>query len=134
MTNTKNATGSHRTGKAKTPGITAKIDRLIDGEGNTRAFASINIADAVAVHGIRVIDSNKGLFVSMPSRSYTDKNGKTQYSDIAHAVTRETHDAINEKVIEAYEQALQERESEAFGEDKDEDMNETDDESFTQSM
>ena len=106
---------NNRTNKTQPPRITAKIDRMVDGNGSTRAYASINVAGAVAIHGLRWMDSSKGLFVSMPSRSYKDQNGKTQYSDIAHAVTKDVHNAINEKVLDAYEQALQESESESDG-------------------
>ena len=88
--------------KPSTPHISAKIDKLLNSDGNTRAYASVNIAGAVAIHGLRVIDSRKGVFVSMPTRSYTDSNGNTQYSEIAHAVTKETREAINTKVLEAY--------------------------------
>ena len=97
------------------PSIRARIDKLTESDGNVRAYASINVAGAVAIHGLRVMDSSKGLFVSMPSRSYKDQNGKTQYSDIAHAVTRDVHNAISTKVLDAYEQALQESESETDG-------------------
>ena len=83
----------------------------------------MNIAGAVAIHGLRVIDSRKGVFVSMPTRSYTDSNGNTQYSEIAHAVTKETREAINTKVLEAYNQALQQSESNGFTEmDVDDDL------------
>lgn len=106
---------NNRTNETQPPRITAKIDRMVDGNGSTRAYASINVAGAVAIHGLRVMDSSKGLFVSMPSRSYKDQSGKTQYSDIAHAVTKDVHNAINEKVLDAYEQALRESESESDG-------------------
>lgn len=109
--------------KPSTPHISAKIDKLLNSEGNTRAYASVNIAGAVAIHGLRVIDSRKGVFVSMPTRSYTDSNGNTQYSEIAHAVTKETREAINTKVLEAYNQALQQSESNGFTEmDVDDDL------------
>lgn len=52
-----------------------------------RAFASANIAGAYAIHGIRVVDSQKGLFVSMPQNSYTTENGETRYSDVFHPIT-----------------------------------------------
>lgn len=131
MTQTKKNTTAktQNTSKHKVPGITARIDRMVDGDGSTKAYASVNVAGAVAIHGIRVIDSDKGLFVSMPSRSYTDRNGKTQYSDIAHAVTKEAHDAINDKVLEAYQQELSERESKDLGETEDDDLPFDEDES-----
>ncbi|MBR1483156.1 MAG: SpoVG family protein [Ruminococcus sp.] len=105
---------NQQTRKQNTPAIRAKIDRLVDGDGNTRAYASINVAGAVAIHGIRVMDSRKGVFVSMPNRSYKDSNGNTQYSDIAHAVTKEVREAINKQVLDAYNQALEESQNDGF--------------------
>jgi stage V sporulation protein G len=65
----------------------------------------------MAVHGLRILESEKGLFVAMPSRSYTDRNGETKYSDVAHPVTAEARTAINESVLAAYNQELSENES-----------------------
>ena len=129
---------NNRTNKTQPPRIAAKIDKMVDGNGSTRAYASINVAGAVAIHCLRVMDSRKGMFVAMPTRSYEDGNGNTKYSDIAHAVTKEMHNAISTKVIDAYEQALQENESETDGftePDDDEDLPfDEDDEGFSQSM
>ena len=117
MATTNNYTGNKNTGKkAPTPRISAKIDNLVDNNTNLRAFASITIGGAVAVHGLRVMDSKKGLFVSMPSYSYEDHNGETKYADYAHPISKEARDAINTKVLDAYEQALEESETENEGE------------------
>ncbi len=96
--------------KAKAPTVTARIDRLIDIDGNKmKAVASANIA-GFAVHGIKVMDSENGLFVSMPQSKY-QKDGKTQYSDIFHPVTAESRTELNDAVLAAYEQNLQEEQS-----------------------
>ena len=113
---------NQQTRKQSTPSIRAKIDRLVDSDGNTRAYASVNVAGAVAIHGIRVMDSRKGLFVSMPNRSYKDSNGNIQYSDIAHAVTKEVREAINKQVLDAYNQALEESQNDGFTEIEDDDL------------
>ena len=56
--------------KRSTPNISARIDRLVDYENSkVKAVASVNIGGAFAIHGIRVIDSQKGLFVQMPQNS-----------------------------------------------------------------
>lgn len=102
--------------KSTTPRISAKIDNLVDNNTNLRAFASITVGGAIAVHGLRVMDSKKGLFVSMPSYSYEDHNGETKYADYAHPISKEARDAINTKVLDAYEQALEESETENEGE------------------
>ena len=61
--------------------IHAKIDRLVNG-GATKAIASITLDNWYVVKGLRVVDGKKGLFVSMPQESYTDKGGEKKYSNI----------------------------------------------------
>ena len=47
--------------KRSTPNISARIDRLVDYENSkVKAIASVNIGGAFAIHGLRVIDSQKG--------------------------------------------------------------------------
>lgn len=100
--------------KPKNPSIQVRIDRLNDYEGsNIKAFASANIGGAFAIHGIRVVDSQKGMFVSMPQSSYTDAEGNKKYSDLFHAITAKARTELNEKVMGAYEQALAEQQDEA---------------------
>lgn len=88
-------------------------------DGNVRATASLTIGGAFAVHGIKVINSQKGEFVSMPS--YKSQDG---YKDIFHAVTAEAREQMNDAVMKAYEQKLSEElslESEGQGESLSED-------------
>lgn len=92
--------------KHSVPNITARIDRLVEqDDSSVKAYASVNIGGAFAVHGIKVIDSVKGIFVSMPSNSYK-KDGKVEYSDICHSITAEARNELIEKVTEAYEMKL----------------------------
>ena len=94
--------------KDKLPAIRAQIDRLTDYEGSkVRAFASANIGEAYAIHGIRVMDSDRCLYVSMPSRSY-QKDGKTEYTEVFHPVSAEARVQLTGSVLQAYEQKLQE--------------------------
>ena len=96
---------------APMPTIRAKIDRLADFENSkVKAFASANIGP-FAVHGLRVIDGEKGMFVAMPSTSY-QKDGKTEYQETFHPVSGEARKALNDAVIEAYEQKLAEEQTE----------------------
>ena len=44
--------------------ITAKIDRLVQ-KGNIKAIASVSLDGMFVVKGLKVMDSRKGLFVSM---------------------------------------------------------------------
>ena len=116
--------------KRSTPSISVRIDRLVDYDNSKlKAIASVNIGGAFAIHGLRVIDSQKGLFVQMLQNSF-QRDGKTEYSDIFHPITAEARSALNSKVLEAYEQEITEAESES------EDSDEQDEEApaFGQSM
>ena len=94
--------------KQSVPKITARIDRLVEqDDSSVKAYASVNIGGAFAVHGIKVSDSVKGTFISMPSNSYK-KDGKMQYSDICHPITAEARNELIDKVTEAYEAKLSE--------------------------
>lgn len=87
------------------PSLTAKIDKLVNFEDNNlKAFASVTIGGAFTIHGLKVMDSQNGLFVSMPSTKY-EKNGKTQYSENFHAITKGARDELSRIVLDAYEQS-----------------------------
>ena len=123
---------NHKNGKQKRklPYIKARIDKLVNfEESKTKAFASVTIGGAVAIHGIRVMSSAKGLFVAMPESTYIDDNGEKHFSEIAHPISKEARGLLNSKVMEAYNQALDEQ-----SEDETEDMSEDESKSFSQSM
>ena len=115
---------------APMPTIRAKIDRLADFENSkVKAFASANIGGAFAIHGLRIVNGEKGMFVAMPSTSY-QKDGKTEYPETFHPVSGEARKALNDAVLEAYEQKLAEvqTEEETMG------MDEAESQPFTQTM
>ena len=110
------------------PTIQARIDH-ITGYEKVKAFASANIGGAFAIHGLRVVDGEKGLFVAMPSTSF-QRDGKTEYQETFHPVSGEARKALNDAVLEAYEQKLAEEQTE----DEALDEEQTEDQSFTQTM
>ena len=85
--------------------MSVKIERLLDGEGSTRAYASLTFANAFAVHGIRIVDTDNGLKARMPFRSY-QSGEETKYQDIFHAVSKDAHNALEKSILDAYSQAL----------------------------
>lgn len=128
-----NSNYNHKNVKQKRslPYIKARIDNLINlEESKTKAFASVTIDEAVAIHGIRVMSSAKGLFVAMPASTYVDDTGKKHFIEIAHPVSKEARELLNSKVMEAYKQVLEEQQSE----DETEDTSENEQEDFTQRM
>ena len=110
------------------PTIQARIDH-VTGYEKVKAFASANIGGAFAIHGLRVVDGEKGLFVAMPSTSF-QRDGKTEYQETFHPVSGEARKALNDAVLQAYEQKLSVEQSE----NETLDVEETEDQSFTQTM
>ncbi len=105
--------------------IKARIDRMLDSPNRkVKAIASANIGGAFAIHGIKVIDSEKGLFVQMPQTSF-EKDGQKQYNETFHPITADSRNELNSAVLEAYEQRLHMEENES---------QETEESAFTQSM
>lgn len=93
--------------------VSAKIDRMIERENATvKAYASVNIGGAFVIKDIAVVDGQKGMFARMPFRSYKGANGDTKYSDIAFALTDEARQSVNDAVLGAYREALEESEEE----------------------
>lgn len=90
----------------KLPYVAAKIDRLMDNSGSLKGFATITIANSFMVHNIKVMEGSKGLFVAMPSRSFTNGQGETKYSDICHSINADMKQRIDDVVLKAYEQAI----------------------------
>jgi stage V sporulation protein G len=76
-----------------------RIRKINNNEGRMKAIVSITLEDQFVVHDVRVIEGNNGLFVAMPSKR--TPNG--EFKDIAHPITSETRQVIQEAVLEAYE-------------------------------
>lgn len=86
--------------------IRVRIDKLMEDQGKLKAVASANIGD-FAVHGIRVYENEKGLFVSMPSIQRNGENGEKVYDDIFHPTTKESREELYGKILDEYKQALE---------------------------
>ncbi len=78
--------------------------RLVDKEGKMKAVVSVTIDDEFVVHDIKVIEGENGLFIAMPSR----KSADGQYRDIAHPINSDTRGAMQELILQKYEQAVAE--------------------------
>lgn len=103
----KNDAVQNETEQHPLPEISVRIDKLFDDDTKKlKAFASANIGP-FAVHGIRIFENEKGMFVNMPSNSYKDAQGNTQYEDVFHPVTKEAREALVKHVIDGYTHALE---------------------------
>ena len=81
--------------------------RKITKGGKMKAIVSITIDNEFVVHDIKVIEGEKGLFIAMPSKKASDG----EYRDIAHPINSETREGIQKIILESYEQALSEPDS-----------------------
>ena len=77
-----------------------RIHKLTNGK-SLKAFADVNVNDALLVKGVRVMDGKKGIFVTMP-REQSTKDKK--WYDTVRCLTKEVKDEISEKVLQAYQQ------------------------------
>lgn len=71
---------------------------IAEPKGSVMAFASVTINDMFAVNNIRVVNSEKGLFVAMPQV----KDNKGEYRDICFPVTADLRKQMNEAILGAY--------------------------------
>ena len=82
--------------------ITSVNVRKIEKEGSRmKGIASVLLDDCFAVHDIRIIEGDNGLFIAMPSR----KTATGGYRDIAHPINPETRALFEEAILEAYKTA-----------------------------
>lgn len=79
--------------------------RPIEPKGNLVAFASVCFAGSFVVDDFKVLQSDKGLFVGMPSKP--DKSSTTGYRDTAKPITAEFRTDLTGAVVAAYQAALE---------------------------
>lgn len=75
--------------------------KKINSQNRMKAVASITIDDVFVIHDIKVIESENGLFIAMPSK----KNQNGEYKDIAHPINSETRNMIQDSIIAKYNEA-----------------------------
>ena len=78
--------------------------RTVKSEDETKlkAYADITLEGCFVIHGLKIIDGQKGMFVAMPSRKMPDG----EYKDIAHPITLELRKEITDVVLEKYNEVL----------------------------
>lgn len=93
--------------------VIAQIDRFIGQDNRIKAYASVILGGEYVIRDIAVMDSKNGLFARMPYRSYKDRDGNMQYSDVVFALNETSRNAVSDAVLEAYEQRLHMEEDES---------------------
>ncbi|MCM1371145.1 MAG: septation regulator SpoVG [Clostridium sp.] len=82
--------------------ITSVNVRKVEKEDSRmKGIASVLIDDCFAVHDIRIIEGDNGLFIAMPSR----KTATGGYRDIAHPINQEVRTLFEQEILKAYNEA-----------------------------
>jgi stage V sporulation protein G len=62
-----------------------------------KAYVSITLDNVLCIHGIKILDGKKGIFVAMPSKRSGEK-----FRDLVHPLNTEFRKAIQDKILDAY--------------------------------
>ncbi|MDD3087132.1 MAG: SpoVG family protein [Candidatus Omnitrophica bacterium] len=82
-------------------GLSLKVVRLyrLGGDSKTKAFLDIALGDFI-VKGLKIIQGQKGLFLSMPQ----DKAKDGKWYNAFYPVTKEARQALTDIVLAAYQE------------------------------
>ena len=79
--------------------ITSVSVRKITKENSRlRGIASVLLDDAFAIHDIRIIEGDNGLFIAMPSR----RTATGEYRDVCHPINPEVRSEFTDAILAEY--------------------------------
>ncbi len=81
--------------------------RRVDAEGKMRAVVSVTFDNEFVIHDIKIIESQSGLFIAMPSR----KTPTGEFRDIAHPINAGARHKVQNAILEKYQSMLAEEEA-----------------------
>ena len=76
--------------------------RKIDREGKLRAVVSVTFDDEFVVHDLKVIESQNGLFIAMPSRKAPDG----EFRDVAHPINPQMRERLHTSILQKYNESI----------------------------
>ena len=74
-----------------------KVHR-IEGQNRIKAFVDVSINDALLIKGLRIVEGNKGLFVSMP----VEQGRNEKWYERVRCLNKSIRDEIANVVLTAY--------------------------------
>lgn len=83
--------------------------RKVHSEGKLKAYVTVTFDECFVVHNVKVIEGGSGAFIAMPSR----KTKSGEYKDVAHPIKTDFRTLLQDKILEAYENADDEEASQA---------------------
>ena len=71
-------------------------------QSKVKAFASVVFDEEFVVHDFKVVETERGIFVGMPSR----KVGESEYREIAHPITSRAREQLQATILRAYQDEM----------------------------
>jgi stage V sporulation protein G len=88
--------------------------RVVEKENSKmRGFASVTLDDMFAVHDIRILEGDNGLFLAMPSKQIAPG----EYRDIAHPINADARKLFTDAILAEYENEVKNGGSESSEEE-----------------
>ena len=88
--------------------IKVEIKKILKGDKPTKAYANIVIDDAVVIHGVGVVENEKGRYMSMPMTSWKTSKGDEITKPVFHPISSSARKELEEALFLAYEQKINE--------------------------
>ena len=83
--------------------ITVEAIRKLDGSGNLKAFASVNIGGKITIHSCRIIQQpGQKAWVALPQREWTTQQGEKRFAPLIELPDK-VKTAIQEAVLNTWE-------------------------------
>ena len=82
-----------------------KIHKVYNTDKPEKALVSVTLDGKIVIHGIRVIETENGRFLSMPHTTSKDKDGTKSRWDMVHPISVEARKELECAVLSAYETA-----------------------------
>lgn len=70
----------------------------VETDTRVKGVAYITIDDSFVVHDIKILETESGLYIAMPSR----KTPSGEFRDIAHPINREAREIIQNAILSKY--------------------------------
>jgi stage V sporulation protein G len=85
-------------GRTEDTALNVRVFPIREPKGSTLAFAAVSVDDLLVISGVRVVDSEKGMFMAMPQSR--DKEG--EFHDIAHPIMKGLRGEMENALMDAY--------------------------------
>ena len=82
--------------------IKAEIKKRINGDKAIKAIADVVIDNAVVIHGIGVVETERKRYLKMPNSQWKNKDGEEKQKDICHPISAVARKQIEDAVFAEY--------------------------------